>query len=225
MRPRTTLNDGAPSSACMETPVMRSPSASTWPKWTIPMSSTPSTAVSSSSRARPRRRSGARVQFHPLLGGSSTSASRPAPKVTARNDPGHAEGRADDRRPDGDRGPTLARVEGHRHAELAGRREVAAGEQGRGGPSKRRRRSGQADPSGAPRSEGRARTEQDHEQQRADPQHEHIDVDPWVGLGLPRLADRHQERASDREHDGKPGTGHDDRERRRGPPRWCSRRG
>ena len=44
---------------------------------------------------------------------------------------------------------------------------------------------------------------------------EHVVVDPRARLGPPRAADRHHGHSADREPDGQPGTGEDDRQRRR----------
>ena len=189
-------------SACIETPVMRSPPASTWPKWMIPMSSTPSTA-SSSLDVLLGRRPGARVQFQPLLRGSSTQRVEAGAEGHGRDDPATPNA-----------APTIADRTGTVVRPSPGSRAIATpswldgakrplASRDAAGRRARRRRSGQADPGGAPRAEGRARTEQEHEQQRADPEHEHVDVDPGVGLGLPRLADRHQ-RASPRSRARRP---------------------
>ena len=173
---------------------MRSPSASTWPKLDDP---DVLDAVDRVARDLLLGRSGARVQFHPLLDGSSTSASRPAPKVTAATTPPHRRRR---RRSPTAPGPTSRPSPGSRAMATPSWLEGAKGplaQQGRGRPSTQgRRRSGQADPSWRAGAEGRARTEQEHEQSSAPiAQHEHVDVDPGVGLGLPRLTDRHEQRS------------------------------
>ena len=204
---------------------MRSPPASTWPKWMIPTSSTPSTALQLARRSSSAR-SGARVQFHPLLDGSSTSASRPAPKVTSRDDPRDTEGGADDRRPHRHRRATLAWVEGHRDAELAGGREAAAGEQGRGGPP-----TASAPVRPVPirvaRRAPNAALAPSRSTSSSAPMPSTSTSTSIPGFGSAFLAwpIGMNRRAADREHDGKPGTGHDDRQRREDQPPWCTRSG
>ena len=119
------------------------------------------------------------------------------------DDPGHPERRAHDRRADGDRRPALARVEGHRDAEL--RWTARSGRSRAATPGGRRRRAARI--RSTPTRVARTRSEQDASHRAGatsssapSASTSDIDVDTGVGLGRPRLADRHQDGAADREH-------------------------
>ena len=191
MRPRTTVNDGAPSSACIETPVMRSPPASTWPKWMIPTSSTPSTARSS--LASSSATSGARVQFHPLLRRVLHQGVEAGAEGHGRDDPRHAERRADDRRPDGDRrsDPRLGRGPSRPRAGSDGANRPLASRDAAG------RRGVGADPARPIRVARRApkaalAPSRSTSSSAPIPSTSRSTSMPGVGLGPPRLADRHR---------------------------------
>ena len=120
-RRATTVNDGAPSSACMETPVIRSPPASTRPPWTIPTSSTPSTAMRLA-RVPRRRRPGAESSSSRWSMGPPTNAVEAGAEGYGRDEPGDTEGHADEGRPHRDRPSALAGVMGQATPAASGAR-------------------------------------------------------------------------------------------------------
>ena len=182
MRPRTTrerrralLRAASRRRSCAR------PSASTWPKWMIPTSSTPSTALQLAGlllgevrREGPVPPAARRVLDERVEAGPEGDAPRrpprrrrrrrrapTAPAPTVRPSPG----RGPSRRPSWLDGREASRWR-------AGTRRAAAA-----APSVRPCRSDVAR-RGAERG---ARTEQEHEQQRAEAQHEHVDIDPGFG--------------------------------------------